>query len=110
MYILKDGNNNSTYLESGSLLYIALPNWRVNYKVKTQIGFLKIAKKYNLKLIPIQTIREKINNFRIIFHPPLNSFKNYRNDIDAMSRIHKLIEEWIKKNPDQWLWQHKRFD
>ena len=30
--------------------------------------------------------------------------------IDIMSEIHELIEKWIKKNPDQWLWQHKRFD
>jgi len=81
-----------------------------NYKVKTQIGFLKIAKKNNLKLIPVQTIREKINNFRIIFHPPLNPFKNNRNDIDIMLEIHELIEKWIKENPEQWLWQHKRFD
>ena len=81
-----------------------------NYNVKTQIGFLKIAKKNNLKLMPVQTIREKINNFRIIFHPPLTPFNNHRNDIDIMSEIHELIEKWIKKNPDQWLWQHKRFD
>ena len=81
-----------------------------NYNVKTQIGFIKIAKKNNLRLIPVQNIREKINNFRIIFHPPLNPFNNYKNDIDVMSKIHQLIEKWIKENPEQWLWQHKRFD
>ena len=81
-----------------------------NYNVKTQTGFLKIAKKNNLKLIPVQTIREKINNFRIIFHHPMNPFNNHKNDIDIMSEIHEIIEKWIKKNPDQWLWQHKRFD
>ena len=81
-----------------------------NHYVKTQIGFLKIAKKNNLKLMPIQTIREKINNFKIIFHPPLNPYNIHRNDIDVMSEIHELIEKWIKDNPEQWLWQHKRFD
>ena len=81
-----------------------------NHNVKTQIGFLKIAKKNNLKLIPIQNIREKINNFRIIFHPHLGPFNHNQTDIDVMSEIHKLIEKWIKENPDQWLWQHKRFD
>tara|TARA_B100001123_G_scaffold417621_1_gene520580 strand:+ start:51 stop:920 length:870 start_codon:yes stop_codon:yes gene_type:complete len=81
-----------------------------NYNVKTQIGFLKIAKKNNLKLIPIQTIREKINNFKIIVHQPIDPYKNYQNDIEVMTKIHSLIENWIKENPDQWLWQHKRFD
>jgi len=80
-----------------------------NYSVKTQIGFLKIAKKNNLKLMPIQTIRKKINNFKIIIHPPINPFKNKKNDIDAMLEIHELIERWIKEHPNQWLWQHQRF-
>ena len=80
-----------------------------NYFVKTQIGFLKIAKKNNLKLIPIQAIRKKINNFKIIVHPPLNSFDKIDDDIKNMSIIHKIIEKWIKDNPSQWLWQHKRF-
>ena len=80
-----------------------------NKNVKTQVGFLKIAKKNNLKLIPIQTIRKRINNFKIIFHPPINPFRNQNNDIDAMIEIHELIEKWIKEFPHQWLWQHKRF-
>ena len=36
-------------------------------KVKTQIGFLKIARKYNLKLIPMRNIRLPNNKFQIIF-------------------------------------------
>ena len=81
-----------------------------NHSVKTQTGFLKIAKKNNLELIPVQNIREKINNFKIIFHPPMNPFKANLDEISAMSEIHKIIEKWIKEKPDQWLWQHKRFD
>ena len=81
-----------------------------NYDVKTQVGFIKIAKKNNLKLIPIQTIRKKINNFNIIIHPPINPSISKKNDIDAMLEIHELIEKWIIEYPNQWLWQHKRFD
>jgi KDO2-lipid IV(A) lauroyltransferase len=81
-----------------------------NHNVKTQLGFLKIARKYNLKLIPIQTIRNKINNFSIIFHAPLEPFHNYLEETKAMSEIHKIIEKWILANPNQWLWQHQRFN
>ena len=81
-----------------------------NYNVKTQTGFLKIAKKNKLKLIPIQTIRKKINHFKIIFHSHVDPFINNQNEIEAMKNIHGIIEKWIKENPDQWLWQHKRFD
>ena len=81
----------------------------LSHNVKTQIGFLKIARKNNLNLAPIQTVRKNNNNFKIIFHPPINPFRNQKNDIDAMIEIHKIIEEWIKEYPSQWLWQHKRF-
>ena len=80
-----------------------------NYDAKTQTGFLKIAKKYNLKLIPVQNIRHGINDFIVKFHPPLSNFeKNISND-QTMLTIHKIIEKWILENPSQWLWQHNRF-
>ncbi len=81
-----------------------------NLNVKTQVGFLKIARKYNLNLVPIQTIRKKINNFSIIIHPPFNPFQKNQTDIDSMLEIHKIIEQWIKTNPMQWFWQHNRFN
>ena len=81
-----------------------------NHNVKTQLGFLKIARKYNLKLIPIQTIRNKINNFSLIFHPPLEPFQSQFSENEAMSNIHRIIEKWILTNPNQWLWQHRRFN
>ena len=80
-----------------------------DYYVKTQLGFLKIAYKYNLKLIPVQVIRKKINNFSIIFHPQLDLLLDNKNEINSMTKIHNIIEKWIKDHPDQWLWQHKRF-
>ena len=80
-----------------------------NLDVKTQLGFLKIARKYNLKLIPLQTIRKKINNFTIIVHPPLKIYQNNKTDTESMLEIHKIIEKWIKANPTQWFWQHNRF-
>ena len=82
-----------------------------NHEVKTQIGFLKIAKKNNLKLVPIQNIRKKINNFELIFHQPINPFENNdKNEIDVMNDIHKIIENWIIHFPKQWFWQHNRFN
>ena len=80
-----------------------------NLNVKTQLGFIKIAKKYNLNLIPVQTIRRKINNFSIIFHPPLNFLQKKQTDNESMLEIHKIIEQWINSNPTQWFWQHNRF-
>ena len=28
----------------------------------------------------------------------------------VMKEIHNMIEKWIKQSPEQWFWQHKRFN
>ena len=80
-----------------------------NIPTKTQTGFLKIARKYNLKLIPVKNTRYDINNFSISFYPPVKPFENNVSDVEAMLLIHKIIEKWILNNPTQWFWQHNRF-
>ena len=79
-----------------------------NYDAKTQLGFLKIAKKHNLKLVPLQIVRKKINEFNIIIHPSIKTL-NENNKYQTINEIHSTIEKWIIENPNQWLWQHKRF-
>ena len=104
--IKKGANDNKVHLTRA---------WGVNLKlfncnVQTQIGFLKIARKYNLRLVPVQTIREKSNNFSIIFHSPIDIFEKKISDLEAMGKIHNIIEKWITSNPTQWFWQHNRFN
>ena len=81
-----------------------------NIITKTQTGFLKIARKHNLKLIPIQNTRYNNNNFLITFYPPIKPFNKNKSDAEAMLDIHKIIEKWILENPTQWFWQHNRFN
>ncbi len=81
-----------------------------NKKVKTQTGFLKLARKYKLPIIPIQNKRVDNGNIELTFLEPF-----YHNDLkisdnQMMENIHYKIEEWIKSEPSQWFWQHKRFN
>ena len=80
-----------------------------NKKVKTQTGFLKIARKYNLPIIPIQNKRINNGNIELTFLKPLYHNNLDINDTQMMEKIHYKIEEWIKAEPTQWFWQHKRF-
>ena len=79
-------------------------------KVKTQIGFLKIARKYNLKIVPVKNIRLPNNNLQITFEQPLVHDNNEVSDEKKMLEINTIIEKWIRQNPDNWFWQHKRFN
>ena len=79
-------------------------------KVKTQTGFLKIARKYNLKIVPMKNIRLPNNNFQITFEQPLLHNNIQVSDDKKMLEINSIIEKWIRQNPDNWFWQHKRFN
>ena len=78
-------------------------------KVKTQTGFLKIARKYNLPIIPIQNKRIDNGKIELTFLEPLYHNDANTSDKQMMETIHYKIEEWIKSEPSQWFWQHKRF-
>ena len=80
-----------------------------NFPAKTQTGFIKISKKYNLKIVPVQNIRNNNDTFTLKFHKPINHISNEISDINAMKNIHSIIEEWIKTNPSDWFLQHNRF-
>ena len=77
---------------------------------KTQIGFLKIARKYNMPIIPMQNQRLENGKFEITFHKPIYNNNKAISDKTTMLNIHKMIEKWIKSKPDQWFWQHNRFN
>lgn len=80
-----------------------------NKEVSTQTGFLKIARKYKMPLLPVENERDENNNFIITFHKPIY-IENFTDDKEAMLAIHHIVENWIQKNPSQWLWQHNRFN
>ena len=79
-------------------------------KVKTQTGFLKIARKYNLKIIPMRNIRLPDNTLQITFEEPLGHSNDNISDDKKMLEINTIVERWIRESPENWFWQHKRFN
>ena len=57
-----------------------------NKSIKTQTGFLKIARKYNMPLVPIENKRLNNGNFLINFHKPIFHTSN-NSDIDMMKKF-----------------------
>ena len=91
------------YLSAGTLIDF------FGKKVKTQTGFLKIARKYNLKIIPMKNTRLPDNKLQITFEEPIEHINDKISDEKKMLEINKIVERWIKENPENWFWQHKRF-
>ena len=81
-----------------------------NKSIKTQTGFLKIARKYSMPLVPMENKRLHNGKFKITFHNPIFYNDSHTSDADMMHKIHNIIEKWILSNPTQWFWQHNRFN
>ena len=81
-----------------------------NKNVKTQTGFLKLARKFKLPIIPIKNTRLANGKIELDFQKPIFHNDKTVSDVIMMEKIHNIVESWIITNPSQWFWQHKRFN
>jgi KDO2-lipid IV(A) lauroyltransferase len=69
----------------------------------------RLAEKTGAVVVPFTHIRLPGNQgYKICIHPALEGFPT-GDDIDDASRINSLVEEFIRVQPDQYLWAHRRF-
>ncbi|MCW9033075.1 MAG: lysophospholipid acyltransferase family protein [Alphaproteobacteria bacterium] len=73
----------------------------------------QLALKYDCDFFPCQLIRQgRSAKFKIIINPSMEVKKTGDRQQDArvlMSEVNAILEQWIRQNPGQWLWPHKRW-
>ena len=77
----------------------------------TATGAARLATKTGAPLIPISVTREKAK-FTVTIHDEIKLEETGNKDVDIESGVTKIVsftEDWIKKNPDQWFWVHRRW-
>ena len=80
-----------------------------NRPAMTAPAIVKLAKKFNCPIIPVQSIRINSIKHKVIFYKPF--YVQNKEPVDKiLIKINKIIEYWIIKNPSQWLWIHQRWD
>jgi KDO2-lipid IV(A) lauroyltransferase len=78
-----------------------------NHPALTALGPAKLAKKYEALMIPVEVKRLKNKvQFQVTFHPPVKTDGSAEG---IMTIFNHHLEQWILKNPSQWLWLHKRW-
>lgn len=73
----------------------------------------QLAQRFDVPLIPTSCVRTGGSNFTITFHDPLpthDAAGEKRPLEDMMCDGNLMLEDWIKNNPEQWIWLHKRWD
>ncbi len=79
----------------------------------TSSAIANLALKLRCPIIPGYVKRLGPARLRIIVEEPIDysdlTVNNIKNIQILTQRINDKIEEWIKKQPEQWLWLHKRW-
>jgi KDO2-lipid IV(A) lauroyltransferase len=70
--------------------------------------YAQLAQKFDIPLIPLRIERTEGPNFRVTVFPPLET--RNKNIEEIIDESHKLLGNWIKEKPEQWLWLHRRWD
>lgn len=79
----------------------------------TSSAVASLALKLQCPIIPGYVQRLGPARLRIIVEPPIDYSEFSENNLENIHRLTQIIndklEGWIKQNPDQWLWLHKRW-
>ena len=77
----------------------------------TATGAVRLALKTTAPLIPISVTRDKAT-FTVTIHDEIPLTQTGERDTDIENGVRKIVkftEDWIKQNPDQWFWVHRRW-
>ena len=58
----------------------------------------------------MKNIRLPDNSLQITFEEPLDHSNHNISDDKKMLEINAIVEKWIRESPENWFWQHKRFN
>jgi len=78
----------------------------------TAPALAQLALRYNCPVVPVQVERLIGAHFRVTVHPPLdlpNTGDRKADILQIMTEVNEIIGNWIKQNPEQWLWVHNRW-
>lgn len=81
-------------------------------KTTAPSGIFKIAKRTHSVILPCFMVRTNGPDHEIFVEQPFPLIEsgNEERDIDqSLQNYYDLLEQWIRKYPDQWLWVYKRW-
>ena len=80
---------------------------------KTAPAIAVMAQKFRVPIVMARSIRQPDGHFVMEVSSPLEMPNTANKDeavLQIMTQINRRYECWIRENPEQWLWIHRRFD
>ncbi|MCH8079808.1 MAG: hypothetical protein IIA06_08535 [Proteobacteria bacterium] len=81
-------------------------------KAMTAPVIVLLALKYGCPVIATRVIRTEGAHFKVTIFPPMKIERTCDHEVDVlnlMTQINKVIEDWIRDDPSQWIWVHNRW-
>jgi KDO2-lipid IV(A) lauroyltransferase len=81
-------------------------------RCKANPTIARLARRFDCPVIGVHVVRGPDRSFRIIAEPPLTLPRDADGLVNvqaATQMISDIIEGWIRENPGQWLWFHRRW-
>lgn len=81
-----------------------------NVPAATLLATAQIARTWDAAVVPIiSRLDENTGQYHIEVLPPLDDFPGEQSNEEATARLNRLIEEWVRRDPAQYYWVHRRF-
>ncbi|MBV8939122.1 MAG: lauroyl acyltransferase, partial [Alphaproteobacteria bacterium] len=109
-HALKNGESLALLIDQKMNEGVAVPFF--GHDAMTAPAIAQLAVKYGLAIIPARVVRTRGAHFRATAFPPLAVARSGDEEADTKAvllTLHKLLEEWIRERPEQWLWIHRRW-
>ena len=69
----------------------------------------KLARATGARVVPFKAVRKADGSgYRLSLEPALEDFPSADAEADTQ-RINDIIERWVREDPEQYLWIHRRF-
>ena len=79
---------------------------------QTATAMAGLALKMDVPIIMVKAIRQPNGHYLLSTYPPLEKpigLPRAEAEKQIMTHVNQIYEEWIRENPEQWLWIHRRF-
>jgi len=86
----------------------------LGFPAKTASAIAELSIRLSVPIIPVHVERIKGVKFKYIIEKPIelpnSKLKHKDKVLFILLKINKIIEKWIIKKPEQWLWIHNRWE
>ncbi len=81
-------------------------------RCKANPTIARLARRFNCPVVGVHVVRRPERQFEIIAEGPFDLPKDAAGEVDVAATtqmITTIVEGWIRANPGQWLWFHRRW-